>query len=395
MATSLAALLVRNTKAQLYAKALEVATAVGLPVTSWAAGDPTRSDYHYLSEILEVLEGIAVEYIAAGFLDFAVERAIATGDSTWLKILAKQLYGVDVTEATFAQTACTLTNGGGALYVIEPGDLTAKSTDDKTYHNITGGMLASGPGSTLSLTFEADEPGSDSNAGANEINELVTKLLEVTITNPTAATAVDEEAPPDVAVRCRAKLGALSPNGPRDAYNYVATTPALSGTTNVTRSRSVGDSDTGDVYQYLAGPSGAVTSDDVDAVEAAVLEHAVPLTITPNVRNSTNVVISPTYQLWLYSSIGLETDEIEEAVADALAAMFRRRPIGGDVIAPATGRIYHSMIESTIRNVYKDHAFRVALTVPAGDTDLDLDTTIGEVAVLGAITATITFVEPP
>jgi len=392
MAASLATLLVQETKAALYQKALDVAVAVGLPVTSWSPGDPTRSQYHYLSEILATLEAIAVEYIAAGFLDFAVERAIATGDSTWLKLLVKQVFDVDVTEATFASTPCTLSNASGALYIIDPGDLTAKSTTtEKTYHNITGGTLTSGPGTTLSLVFEADEAGSDSTAGTGEIDELVTTLLGVTITNPTPAVGLDEEAPQDIAVRARASTGALSPNGPRDAYVYVATTPALTGTTGVTDARSFGDSDTGDVLLYLRGPSGAVSAGDVALVETAILAYATPLTITPTVASAVNLSIDVTYELWLYSTVGLTTAEVEEAVEDALIDMLRARPIGGDVTGSATGRIYHSMIESTIRGVFPGHCFRVVLSVPSGDTDVDPD----EVAVLGTPSATITFVEPP
>lgn len=388
---TLASLLVQATKAELYQKALDVAVAVGLPVTSWQAGDPTRSLYHFQSEVLSTLEGVAVEYISAGFLDFAVERAKETGDSTWLKLLAKQVFGVDVIEATFASTACTLTNASGSVYVIEPGDLTAKNTSTgKTYHNTTGGTLSSGPGATLSLTFEADEAGSDSSAGASEIDDLVTTLLGVTITNPTAAVGIDEEAPDAVAVRCRAAPASVSPNGPRDAYVYVALKPELTGTTAVTRARSFGDSNTGIVTVYLAGPSGAISSADRALVETAILKYATPLCITPVVLSAVNLVIAPTYQLWLYSSVGKTTQEVKDAVEEALQEMFLARPIGGDVIGSDPGRVYHSMIESTIRGVFPDHCFRVSLTTPAGDTDL----LASNVAVLGAITATITFVEP-
>lgn len=394
---SLASLLIQETKERLYAKALEIAVAVGLPVTSWGDGDPTRSLYHILTDKLSVIEGIRKAYIAAGFLDFAVEYAEETGDTRWLKITAKQIFNVDVTEATAASTTVTLTNGGGGEFTIEPGALTLKnSTTGATYTNTTGGTLLSGPGTTLDVDVVANEAGSASSASALEIDELVTTLLEVTCSNATAAVGIDEESPQNVAARCRAKTGVLSPNGPRDAYVYVAQTPEMTGTTGVTRARSIGDSDTGDVALYIAGPSGAVSSDDRDAVETAILAHATPLCITPDVDSATGVTIDVTYQLWLYSSVGLTENEVLEEVEDELERMFAARPIGGDVIANQPGRIYHSMIESTIRNTPKirDHAFRVSLTAPAGDTDLQLDQIAGEVAVLGAVTGTITFVEP-
>ena len=45
------------------------------------------------------------------------------------------------------------------------GDLVFKSTaSGKTYTSTTGGTLARGPGTTLTVTVVADEPGSDSSA---------------------------------------------------------------------------------------------------------------------------------------------------------------------------------------------------------------------------------------
>lgn len=388
----LADLLVQETKTAIYDRGIAVAQSLGLPVTSWQPGDPTRSLYHYLAEILEALEDICVTYISAGFLDWAVERAEETGDSRLLVLLAKQVYDVDAIEATYAETTVTLTNNGGGNYDIEAGDLTFLNTSTgKTYRNVDGGTLTPGPATTLSLTVVADEAGSDSNAAPAEIDDLVTTLLEVTVSNPTAAVGVDAEEPAALAERCRLKLGALSPNGPRDAYNYVARTPELTGTSNVTRSRSIGDSATGDVALYLAGPDGAVAGGDVTLVEAAITKYATPLCITPTVQSASNVAIAVTYQIWLYNSVNKTTGEVQAAISAALLELFRARPIGGDVIAPASGKIYQSLILAAIRGVFPEHTFRVSVAAPAGDTTL----TTSQVATLGTVTPTVTFVEDP
>ena len=100
-------MLTTETKAAIYARGLAVAQALGLNVTSWVAGDPTRSLYHFLSNILETLEIQVAGYVSSGFLDYA------TGN--WLTLLAEQLYGVTRTEATYASTTVRLTNGGGGL----------------------------------------------------------------------------------------------------------------------------------------------------------------------------------------------------------------------------------------------------------------------------------------
>lgn len=387
---SLASLLVTETKAALYAKALEVAEYVGLPVSAWEAGDPTRSNYHALSEMLETAEEAVAQYCAAGFLDFAA----ALPTTSWLVILADQVYGVTANEATFATCTVRLTNGGGGLY--ESGDIigaVVKNTSTgKTYRVTTGGTLDVGPATTLDVTVIADEAGSDSSAAIGEIDDLVTDLLGVTCSNTTAAVGLDAESAASIVERCRDKLGSLSPDGPRDAYTYVARTSSLTGRTEVTRARSYGDSDTGDVTLYLAGAAGAVSSEVVDAVEDAIIEWATPLCITPTVASCTAVAVPVTYTLWLYSGVSKTATEVQDAVGAALDTLFASRPIGGDIIPPATsGTLYRTLIESTIRGVFPNHAFRVSVTAPAGDTAL----TVSQVATKGAVTPTITFVEDP
>lgn len=381
MAVPLLTLLVQETKEKIYDYAIGVAESLGLPVTSWQPGDPTRSLFHIESELLATLEEIVVNFVKAGFLDYA------TG--VWLKVLAEQVFGVTVPEATFATTTVTLTNGGGGLYTVDPGDLTFKSSiTGKTYRNTTGGTLNPGPATTLDVTVVAEEAGSASSAGVGEIDELVTTLLGVTCSNATAAVGIDEQDEATTRQQCRDKLGALSPNGPRDAYAYVARNSELTGTTGVTRVRVVGDSTTGEVTVYLAGPAGAVSNPDRALVEDAIVEWATPLCVTPTVLAASNVTVPVTYTLWCYDTVNLTAAEVEAAVEDALEELFATRPIGGDIIPPAaTGSLYHSLVESTIRGVFPQ-IFRVTLAAPAGDTAL----TNAQVAVLGTVTATVNIV---
>lgn len=381
-AVSLETLLVQQTKEEIYDAALTIARSVEVPVDSWQPGDPTRSLYHLESEILATLEAIVVNFIKAGFLDYA------TG--TWLKVLADQVFGVTVPDATYASATVRLTNGGGGLYPIDAGDLTFKSsTTGKTYHNTSGGTLASGPGTTLDLTVEADEAGSDSSAAVGEIDTLVTTLLGVTCANTTAAIGIDEQDPATTRQQCRDKLGSLSPDGPKEAYSYVARNSDLTGTTAVTRVRTYADSDVGNVLVYLAGSSGAIGAADVALVEAAILEWATPLCITPTVQSATNVTVDVIYEMWVYTTVNKTAAEIEADVEAALGDMLSDATIGGDIIPPATdGFIFQSKIESVIRSLYSQ-CFRVALTSP-GDTAL----TNSQVAVLGTVAGTIHLVTP-
>ncbi len=386
MAT-LASLISAETKAQIYARGLALAEFLGVTTTSWVVGDPTRSLYHFLSEVLEILEISVAGFFGSAFLDYA--------EGDWLTIVAKQVFNVDRVEATYASTTITLTNGGGGLYVLEAGDSVFRDTSTgKTYTSTSGGTLASGVGQTLSLDITADEAGSDSSAGAGDIDDLVTTLLLVTCTNATAAVGLDEESDASLRDRCRAKLGMLSPNGPATAYDFVVRDSTLTGVSDITRSRTLSDSATGDVITYVAGASGSVAGASVTAAQAAVERWATPLCITPEVRNSGNVTIDIEYDAWIYDSVGEETADIEAKVVTDLAAMFAARPIGGDVIAPATeGKIYVSLIEATIKASYPNHTFRVR--VDGADTDLTLDDVAAQVAVLGNVTANLHFEAAP
>lgn len=383
---STASLLVRETKASLYNTALGIAASIGLPVSSWQPGDPTRALFGYEADVLGKLEDILIGFIASGFLDSA--------KGIWLKILAEQVFGVEVPEATQATTVVRLTNNGGGYYPdIEPGDLIFKNVvSGKTYTNTTGGTLASGPGTWLDVTVVADEAGSDSSAGVGEIAELVTTKLGVTCSNATVAVGNDEQSEDVTRLLCRAKLGMLSPNGPKEAYTYVAMTPSLAGTSAITRPpRVYASSDTGDVLMYLATAAGAVLEADRALVEAAILKWATPLCITPTVASAGAVPVNIAYELWIYKSVNLMAAEIAVGIESALEQLFATRPIGGDIITGATtGALYRSLIQGTIRSLYSQ-TFRVDLSSPAADVAL----LNNQVATLGTVTPTIHIVVDP
>lgn len=389
---SLASLLIQEDQATIYAGFLQIATTLGLPVTSWQAGDPTRSLGFMESTLLETLENVVVNFIRAGFLDYAAAQAVSSGNPIWLNILAQQGFGVTVPTATYAETTVTLTNSGGGIYTIAAGDLTFKnSTSGATYHNTTGGTL-NGSGATLSVTVTADLSGSAGSAGAGEINALVTTLLGVTCTNATAAVGIDQQDPSVTVLQCRDKLGSLSPNGPASAYAYVARNSTLTGIQTVTRARVYPDSDTGDVQVYVAGPGGAVGGSDVTAVQTAINTWATPLCITPTVSNANNVTINVTYTIWVYKSVNQSSIQVEAAILTALETMFSNRPIGGDIIPPATtGALYQSLVQATIENVFPNQTFRVTLSAPSGDTSLGN----GDVPVLGTVTPTVNIIPDP
>ena len=252
-------------------RGLDIAAGLGLPVTTWRVGDPTRTLYYYQAEVLAAREEMTAEFIRSATL--------STAQGDWLKVVARELYGVEPVEASYVVTTVTLTNAGGGYYNLDPGDFTvSSSTSGKTFRNTSSGAFA-GPG-VIVFDVIADEAGSDSNVLVNEIDTLVTVLNGVTVTASAAAVATDAQSDESIREQCRATLGALSPNGAADAYEYVARNSALTGTTEVTRAKAVEAAGLGQVTVVLAGATGDVSPAAVAFVQDAIIKWATPLTVT-------------------------------------------------------------------------------------------------------------------
>lgn len=376
MAVTLSSLFSVETATAIYQKGLDVATALGVAVTDWEAGDPTRSLYHFLAEYLATREEIQSQYIESGFLDDA--------EGEWLTIKAKQDYNVDRTEGSPAAGTLTLTNSSDGLYYsLDAGDLSFKSsTSGKTYRSTTA--VAIGPGETDdAVGWVADEDGTDSSAGTDEIDELISALPDLSVTASVAGLGVDEQSDASLREACRNSLSALSPNGPANAYEYVATTPALTGSTEVTRAVSDGDNTTGDVTLYIAGNDGDVTAGAVSAVEDAIAEWATPLCITPTVVNATEVLVSVSITVYMLSGSGASEAEVQAAVQSDVAAAFPAVPIGG------YGGVFPvELIRGAAKTQYPNSMYNQVVATPAADVAL----TAGQVAVLsGTPAVTVVF----
>lgn len=350
---------------------LDAANAQGLVTTTWRVGDPARTLFGVTAERFATYELVSSEFIKSGFLDWA------TGD--WLTEHARQRYGVERIEGSHAVVDVVLTNTGGGVFVLDPGDVTvAKASDQQiTYHSTTGGTLLAGPGTALTLTFECDVEGSEGSADADELTTLVTTLLGVTATNPVSTAANDEESDEALRQRCRDSLAALSPNGPAEAYRYVALTPSLTGTSEPTRAKVVADSPAGHVTVYVTSADGTISSGAVDLVEAAIVAYATPLTVTPIVVAATPVTVDIEYGLDIRSSSGLTSGEVEDLVETALRDAINSREIGGD-----EGEIALSVLVAAVHATNSDI---VRVTILDPPTNIELDS--NEVAVLGTATA--------
>jgi hypothetical protein len=372
MTISTTALFVAITAAQFLESGLAVARVLGLPVTSWRTGDPTRATFKFLAEALAEREGISVEFVKAGFLHEA------SGD--WKTVVAKQVYGIDRVLATYATSTVVLTNSGGGYYSKAAGEVTVRSAvSGKTYRS-TNAIVLNGLGSTASLEVTANESGTDSNALVDEIDEIVTTMLGVAVTSSTAAVAVDEQSDDELEIQCLATLGALSPDGPPDAYEYVVRNHDLTGEILITRAASTYDSSTGDVTVYVAGTAGAVPGASVTLAQSAVEQWATPLCLTPTVVNSTASTQAVTATV---TGDGVPAG-LQTSVANAYATALQALRISTTERPTILSRSSIIALIHSLAVAGGGSNISVSLTVPATDQTI----AAGRVATAGAVSVT-------
>jgi Baseplate J-like protein len=384
------------TRAEVQASIYRVLAILGVNTTAWASGSVVRTMVVGVSAILSAFSALQAQIAQSGFLDLAV------GD--WLTLVARYVYGVERINATFATGVITLTNSGGGIYIVDPGDLIVGKpvglgpNSGKTYRNTTAFVLNAG--ATLAgIPISAIEAGSPSTAAAGEISEMVTSLLNVTCSNPASLVGLDTETDAALRVRCSEKLGALSPMGPWDAYAYAARNAHRSTgePCGVTRTRTLKDG-FGNVTLIVASASGPVTgtigdqTTDLGAVDEAVQQLAAPLAVTAHTESATIVTTGVTYELWAYNTSGQSNAQIDDSVEAKLIAFTAMQPVGGNTLLPddPTGYIWGDAIKSAIASVLPQ-IFHVVVTVPGGDVAL----TNRQVMVLGTVTGTIHQVASP
>lgn len=346
----------------------DVLAAVGVNTTTWKPGAVVRTIIVAVAIVLAALSQLIALGTRSGFLDFA--------EKGWLTLVAKFAFGVDRIEATFGAGEVTLTNTGGGVYTVDVDDLVvANPTTGKTYRNSSAFTLNAL--ATLTIPIVAVEAGSASTSTGNTITRLETTLLGVTCTNANSVVGLDEESDPNLRARCREKLGSLSPNGPSDAYAFIAKGAKRADGTpiGVTRVRCIKDG-YGNIDVYCATASGGLTGDatdvatDLGAVDDALQRNATPLAVTGTAKSPTAVAQGVTYEVWMYDTSGLTPAQVQALVSTKLGAYAAAVPIGGNVIGGDAGKVFVSSLQSEIRSVRPDEIFKVVVTSPAADIEL-------------------------
>ena len=357
---------------------------IGVDTTTWKPGSVVRTMIAAVSIVLSGLSRLTAEIAKSGFLE--------TASGEWLKMLALNVYGVEAIEATFATGPAVAANSSGGIYVLSDGELSVTNLrTGATYVNV-GPLTIPGVSSNIPLVLIATQAGSGGTALITDVFSVDSPLPGVSVTLSSALVGLDAELDPSLRLRCKEKLGALSPNGPPDAYAFVARS-AVRGDGSpigVTRVRISNDG-AGRVNVYVANASGPVDSVDLPFIDTAIQQQAAPLAVTATTFTADPVVVNVGGQVYCYNTSGLSDAQIQTACVASLTDFFSSSPIGGDRIGN-DGRIYRDALIAALSPARTGvPIFHVNLVNPGTDVGLG----VSEVAVLGTVNFTIFQVPPP
>jgi Baseplate J-like protein len=332
---------------------------LGIPAQSWRKGGVASSILTVVSMVLASLSAGLASILSGFFLP------TATGDG--LTLLAYYVYGVTRPAATAATGLLTFTNNGGGVFngsSYAPGLVFFLGENGQTYTNldqVTLGALGSST-ATQTIHIECTQLGTIGNAGPGVIDELVTTMVGVSVTNGPVAgqDALDD---PTLRSLCLASLGARSVRGPRTAYAYaikgtdlfgnpLATNAVTGAAVTINRWSISADSHTGDVSIVLASPSGAPDPNDVAGVATSIEANARPDAVTVTLFSAVPEPYTPSIIVWCQAPTAVEASAIQTSVSDAITTYLESYPIGGVTAAddanPSFTGLYASGIDGAV-----------------------------------------------
>lgn len=373
--------------------------AVGFVITAFGLGDAAEQLFVGLTETIRFFATTVHELARSNFLEFATDPGddgVSDPAKGWLSAKGEGDYYTFRGEETPATGTVTFTNSSGSEYDIAAESITLQNAVTfELYRNSVDFVIP--PFGSVDSDIHAEKLGTIGNASAGEVSLLVDGLIGVTVTNAAPVLGTDRQTRTAYIAACRQQAAATSPNGPADAYRYIATNANRDGTIggdgsnrlNINRVTVTKDSSIGAVDAYFASPAGAVDAGEFTILDGIIQQYAVPEGITYTSHNAVEVSVDVTYTVRVKSGPGVSAPVIEAAILAGLEAYFSSvdTPIGGFDQSGGTGYLYADDIKAPIASAHPA-IFKTTLTLPAGDVALNID----EVATLGTVTPTVVIV---
>jgi uncharacterized phage protein gp47/JayE len=353
--TDLADLIETTTQEEELADLIAAADAEGFPTTSWQSGSVPRTLLEIDAQTNSAIRTNVSDIAKGGFLDLSEEG--------WLTLLVKSWYNEDRVEAVITRGDATLTCASNAgPYTIGLRSIWISTTSGLRYTNISAGTLSSG--STLELSWEAEQAGSTYNVASSTITRMVTPLAGVTVNNPDAnwitQTGANEESDPDLRTRGRSKWGPQGTGSNDDAYAYWSRQADSEVRRVVVRPHDNEGVDTdGHITIVLAGESGTVSSGARDNVETYIEARREICATLHYVAASVNTqTVTATMTVLAANRVQAELD-----VTANLVALAAEVAIGGTIYRSA---LIEMLMEPT-------GMINASMTAPVADVAMDWD----------------------
>ena len=283
---SLASLIAPPTLAQNLTALLAFLELNGSPATAWEQGSTgpvfCNSEAAMFKSLGATIQNIAV----GGYLPLQGQPSTGA-QGPWLDLLGAQgLFQTPRNQATFTSGLVTLTDVAGAgPFTIQPNACTVEDPSETYLYGSTNAVPVVLPlNGTLTLGVQAATSGAAYNLANGGISKLVTSLAGVTVSNAAigatgswiTTVGTNKETDPLYATRLGAKWGILGSGSNTSAYYYNATTPSVTGCTEVVQCAVM--SSGGKVTVVVAGSTGPISPAGLALVNAAILAKR-PLTV--------------------------------------------------------------------------------------------------------------------
>lgn len=291
---------------EMNATLLALLQAEGFPTTAWQDGTVPLTLANSAAEVESDLSALIALLAQAGFAVLAAAMTDENGVEIpdWLDLISVNFF--QETRATAQTTVGTivLTDTSGSPTTISIGQLWAQTPEGKRFNNTTGGTLAAN--GTLSLSWQAESPGSSYNVPNNTITQLATPIPGISVNNPPGTgtwittSGTDAQSNASLLQQCLTKWASLGTGSNRDAYVYWAKKVAPT----ITRVYPQTDNPfgPGTVRLWVANDAGIATSGELAAIRdyiGALLasdptKGVKPETVTVDVQSATTVPITLT-----------------------------------------------------------------------------------------------------
>jgi phage-related baseplate assembly protein len=373
-----------ETRDEIFNSVIANLNTLALKTTSWVSGGMARTI------LLGISQKIADKTQQISVINKGGFRETSAGN--WLTFLSRNLYNVERITAAPGTVSLTLTNALAVSYgPFGAGEAHFEhATSKKTYTN-QASFTVPASGSVV-ISVIADEAGTASNANTNTITKIVSPSMPgVTLTHASALIGTDEEKDEPLRTRDLEKLGALSPNGPRGAYEYFSKGVKRTDGSIIDVNRVKVTKSSGAVTVTIASTSGTVAGADVTTVNTNIQTNCVPDGITATVQSATAQSVSVSGNVWVSSKWGTQADA-DAAIDAAIAAWIPTVPIGGAISDGPGGYVFVDAIKAQVFSA-------LALNGASAVLDVDFDSPLADVAVgataaptVGSINISVTIV---